>query len=58
MEGYGEDASRYHLWLPEVQEQLLEMLSATGKPVVVVLTNGRPMILTETVKHCAALLDI
>lgn len=54
----GENASRYHLWLPEVQEQLLEMLSATGKPVVVVLTNGRPMILTETVKHCAALLDI
>lgn len=54
----GENASRYHLWLPEVQEQLIEMLAATGKPVVVVLTNGRPMILTETVKHCAALLDI
>lgn len=54
----GENASRYHLWLPEVQERLLETLAAMEKPVVVVLTNGRPMILTETVKHCDAILDI
>jgi beta-glucosidase len=38
--GEGSDADS--LMLPGVQQQLLEALVATGKPVVVVLTGGRP----------------
>src|SRR5438876_2752599 len=41
----GEAASRSSLGLPGVQEQLLEAVAATGTPVVLVLMNGRPLIL-------------
>jgi beta-glucosidase len=39
----GEAASRSELGLPGVQQQLLEAIHATGKPVVVVLMAGRPL---------------
>ncbi len=39
----GESASRAMLTLPGNQERLLEAVIATGKPVVVVLINGRPL---------------
>ena len=39
----GEAGSRARLDLPGVQQQLLETLVATGKPVVLVLVNGRPL---------------
>ena len=42
----GEAASRSNISLPGDQEDLLKALKATGKPMVVVLMNGRPLTLT------------
>ena len=39
----GEAASRATLSLPGIQEQMLEAVAATGKPVVLILENGRPL---------------
>jgi len=39
----GEAASRTKLDLPEIQQQLVEAIHKTGKPIVVVLMNGRPL---------------
>lgn len=39
----GENASRSSIALPEIQEALAQEIAATGKPVVLVLTNGRPL---------------
>lgn len=39
----GEAASRTALDLPGVQQKLVEEIQKTGKPVVVVLSNGRPL---------------
>jgi beta-glucosidase len=53
----GEAGSRAHLGLPGNQEQLLEAVSATGQPVVVVLFSGRPLALAGALPHMAALLE-
>lgn len=53
----GEAASRTHLGLPECQETLLRALVKTGKPVVLVLMNGRPLTLNWENDHCAAILE-
>ena len=39
----GENASRSTLALPEIQEQLATELHKTGKPIVLILSNGRPL---------------
>lgn len=39
----GENASRASIELPEVQQKFLAELKKTGKPVVLVLSNGRPL---------------
>lgn len=39
----GEAAARAHITIPGMQEQFIKALVATGKPVVVVLMNGRPL---------------
>ena len=39
----GEMASRSSLALPEGQQELLDAIVATGKPIVLVLINGRPL---------------
>lgn len=39
----GENASRSSIALPEIQEALAQEIAATGKPLVLVLTNGRPL---------------
>jgi beta-glucosidase len=39
----GEGASRADIGLPGVQEELVKAIHATGKPVVVLLVNGRPL---------------
>ena len=44
----GESASRSSLDLPGRQQALLDAVVATGKPVVVVLMNGRPLDLKDT----------
>ena len=41
----GEAASRAHLDLPGNQQQLLEAVAATGKPVVLLVFSGRPLVL-------------
>lgn len=53
----GEDASRSSLDLPGKQEQLLEAVVATGKPVVLVLINGRPLNLSWASEHVPAILE-
>ncbi|EPF6161151.1 glycoside hydrolase family 3 N-terminal domain-containing protein [Citrobacter sedlakii] len=52
----GEGSDTDSLTLPGVQQQLLEALVATGKPVVVVMTGGRPYNLQGLEDKIAALL--
>ena len=53
----GEGASRTQLGLPGVQQELLEALVATGKPVVLVLATARPLVLTWADEHVAAIVQ-
>lgn len=53
----GERASRSTLTLPGRQQQLLEAAVATGKPVVLVLLNARPLNITWASEHVPAILD-
>ncbi|HUX84987.1 MAG TPA: beta-glucosidase BglX [Chitinophagaceae bacterium] len=53
----GEAASRSDIGIPACQEALLHALVATGKPVVLVLINGRPLTLPWEENHCAAILE-
>jgi len=53
-----ESASRISLNLPGYQEELLEALQATGKPLVLVLSNGRPLSVNWAVRHVAAIVEL
>jgi beta-glucosidase len=53
----GEMASRSSLDLPGEQQQLLEAVAATGKPLVLVLLNGRPLNITWAAAHVPAILE-
>jgi beta-glucosidase len=53
----GERASRSTLSLPGRQQELLEAAVATGKPVVLVLLNGRPLDITWASQHVPAILE-
>jgi beta-glucosidase len=54
----GENRDRKGIRLPGKQEQYVESLIATGKPVVLVLFGGRAMPLSEKiVKGCAAIIE-
>jgi beta-glucosidase len=53
----GESSSRADITIPESQENLLKALVKTGKPVVLVLFNGRPLILNWENKNAGAILD-
>ena len=48
---------RTSLDLPKPEEELLEAVAATGKPVVVVLTNGSALAVNSASKHVNAILD-
>ena len=52
----GEAGSRAHLDLPGNQQQLLEAVVATGKPVVLVVFSGRPLVLNWAAQHVPAIL--
>jgi len=54
----GESSSMANINLQESQENLLKALAKTGKPVVVVLFNGRPMTLNWENEHANAVLDV
>jgi beta-glucosidase len=53
----GEGFDRSELGLPGRQEQLLEAVVRTGKPVVLVLENGRPLTIGWATKHVGAILE-
>ena len=53
----GESSSRGDISIPESQENLLKALLQTGKPIVLVLFNGRPLILNWENQHLSAILD-
>jgi beta-glucosidase len=53
----GEAAARADIGLPGVQQELVEALVATGKPVVVVLMNGRPLALPWIAEHANAIVE-
>jgi len=53
----GEAASRAHLDLPGNQEQLLQTMVATGKPVVLIVFSGRPLVLDWAAQHVPAILE-
>lgn len=53
----GENASRGTLALPGDQQRLLEALVATGKPVALVLVNGRPLDIEWAATHVPAILE-
>lgn len=54
----GESSSRTDIGIPQVQKDLLNALLKTGKPVVLVLFAGRPMVLTEENKNVPAILNV
>jgi beta-glucosidase len=53
----GEGFDRANLDLPGNQEQLLEAVVATGKPVVLVLENGRPLTIGWAKDHVPTILE-
>ena len=53
----GEFASRGSLDLPGRQEELLQTVCAMGKPVVLVLLNGRPLSINWAAEHVPAILE-
>ncbi|KAF2327285.1 beta-glucosidase BglX [Flavobacterium daemonense] len=53
----GESSSRTNLQIPQAQKDLLNALLKTGKPVVVVLFDGRPLVITEEEKTVPAILN-
>jgi beta-glucosidase len=53
----GEAASRAHLGLPGNQQQLLEAVAATGKPIVLIVFSGRPLVLDWAANHVPAVLQ-
>ena len=54
----GEAGSRAYLDLPGNQEQLLEAVAATGKPVVLLVFSGRPLVLDWAAKHVTAIMEV
>ncbi len=53
----GEASSRSRLGLPGAQERLEQAVVATGKPVVLVLMSGRPLVLSWSAEHVPAIVE-
>ena len=54
----GENASRSTIALPAIQEKLVQRLHAAGKPLVLVLSNGRPLELVRLEPLADAIIEI
>jgi beta-glucosidase len=54
----GESSSRSDISIPESQQNMLKALAKLGKPIVIVLFNGRPLTLTWENDNAAAILDV
>lgn len=52
----GEAKSRSNIHLPGVQEELVKAIQGTGKPVVVLINAGRPLVFNWTAEHVPAIL--
>jgi beta-glucosidase len=52
----GEAKSRTDIHLPGVQEELFQALKATGKPIIVVILGGRPLIFNTIANQADAIL--
>jgi beta-glucosidase len=53
----GESSSRTNLSIPQAQKDLLQELLKTGKPVVLVLFTGRPLVLVQENETVPAILN-
>jgi beta-glucosidase len=53
----GEAGSRAHLDLPGNQQELLQAIAATGKPVVLIVFSGRPLVLNWAAQHVPAIME-
>jgi beta-glucosidase len=53
----GEAGSRAYLDLPGNQQKLLEQVVAAGKPVVLLVFSGRPLVLDWAAKHVPAIME-
>lgn len=54
----GEAGARAHLGLPGNQQALLERVVATGKPVVLLVFSGRPLVLDWADRHVPAIMAV
>lgn len=54
----GENCSRSTIALPEIQEELLAELKKAGKPIVLVLSSGRPLELCNMEPNADAIMEI
>ena len=54
----GESSSRSQLEIPQAQKDLLNALLKTGKPVVLVLFTGRPLVMVDEDKNVPAILNV
>jgi len=53
----GEAGSRAYLDLPGNQQQLLEAVAATGKPIILLVFSGRPLVLNWAASHVPAIME-
>ena len=54
----GEARSRADISIPHCQRELLKALKATGKPVVLLLMNGRPLTIQDDLPYTDAVVEI
>jgi len=54
----GEAGSRAILDLPGNQEKLLETIAATGRPIVLLVFSGRPLVLTWAAQHIPSIMEV
>ncbi len=54
----GEAGSRAHLDLPGNQEALLKRIAGVGKPIVLLVFSGRPLVLTSAAQHAQSILEV
>jgi beta-glucosidase len=54
----GEAGSRAELDLPGNQLELLERIAAVGKPIVLLVFSGRPLVLTSAAQHAQAIFEV
>jgi beta-glucosidase len=54
----GEAASRAYLDLPGNQQSLMEAIVASGKPVILLIFSGRPLVLDWAASHVPAIMEV